>query len=107
MGAAKKVTPETVAHSDILTTAHGIIYGDREQTYGHPAANLEMIAEYWSTHLARRTGMRFDLTPADVCGMMILMKQARLANSPDHLDSLVDIAGYAALQERCMNSEGL
>ena len=58
----------------ILKEANTIIYGDREKTYGHPSKNLETIATMWT---------------------------ARLANNPDHRDSLVDICGYAALIERC------
>jgi len=33
--------------------------------------------------------------------MMVLLKGARLANDPNHHDSVVDICGYAALIERC------
>lgn len=86
---------------NILTEASEIIYGDREQTYGDPSKNLQAIAKYWSVHLNRKYGLETPLTVDDVCGMMILLKQARLANQPEHRDSLVDIAGYAALQERC------
>ena len=36
-------------------------------------------------------------TAHDVAAMMILLKVARLATSPDKWDNWVDIAGYAAL----------
>lgn len=83
----------------LLQQAHEVIHGDREQTYGDAGKNLRVIAEYWSIHLTATTGEKITLTPADVCGMMILLKQARLANSPNHRDSLLDIAGYAGLQD--------
>lgn len=87
----------------ILQEAHEIIFGDREQTYGSPDKNLQVIADFWTVHLRARglVSQNEDLTINDVCGMMILLKQARLANNPTHRDSLVDIAGYAALQNVC------
>ena len=81
----------------VLSEANRIIYGDREQTYGSPSKNLLRIAEMWNAYLGEESG----LTAQDVCVMMILLKSARLANTPGHRDSIVDICGYAALMERC------
>ncbi len=78
----------------ILEEAHEIIYGEREETYGDPGKNLRSIASFWSTYLSK------EVTYQDVCNMMVLMKVARLMNTPSHRDSLVDIAGYTALQDR-------
>jgi hypothetical protein len=88
----------------VLEEAEAIIYGDRENTYGHPSKNLETIAQFWTSYVNAATndalgGMEF--TPEDVALMMILVKTARLANTPNHRDSIVDICGYAALIERC------
>lgn len=96
----------TTSPESILNTANKIIYGDREKTYGHPAKNLRTIASYWQTHLEAK-GIQFitELTTDDVCVMMILLKQARLANDPTHKDSQVDTCGYAALMERCQDYE--
>ena len=88
-----------VAPKTLLQQAHEIIHGDREQTYGDPGKNLRTIASYWSIHLTHTTGEKITLTPEDVCGMMILLKQARLGSNPLHRDSLMDIAGYAGLQD--------
>jgi len=77
--------------------ARDVIYGDCEQTYGHPSKNLQLIAEFWTSYL----GLDVPLTCDDVCNMMILVKTARLKNMPDHRDSLVDIIGYTLLKERC------
>lgn len=77
--------------------ARKVIYGDREQTYGHPSKNLQLIAEFWTSYL----GIETPLTCDDVCNMMILMKTARLKNMPEHRDSLVDTIGYTLLKERC------
>ena len=69
---------------------------DRDEAYGDVKTNFKQIADFWSLHLRNRHGAALELTPGDVASMMILMKLARLAHSPDHKDSMVDIAGYAA-----------
>lgn len=93
----------------ILDTAKEVIYGDREQTYGSPSKNLEVIANFWENYLHAKGLWNTDsagLTPEDVCHMMVLLKVARLTNTPGHRDSLVDICGYAALVERVQNANG-
>ncbi len=91
--------------SNILTEAHDIIHGDREQTYGNPAVNLENIAELWRTFLAGKHNVQLSLMIEDVVMMMILVKMARLMNSPRHRDSLIDIAGYAGLLDKIDSHE--
>ena len=46
-----------------------------------------------------------EINAKDVAAMMMLVKVARFANDPSHRDNLVDICGYAALIERCDESE--
>jgi hypothetical protein len=91
----------------ILKEANTIIYGDREKTYGHPSKNLKTIAKMWNAYLVA-CGVAIEgegeLTAKDVASLMILLKTARLANDPTHRDSMVDIAGYSALIERCDES---
>lgn len=94
------------APQSLLQEAHQVIYGDREQTYGDPGKNMRTIANYWNIHLNAAKSINAGLTEVDVAGMMILLKQARLANNPTHRDSLVDIAGYAGLQDRIQSSKG-
>lgn len=72
-----------------------IVRGNREQVYGSPDQNFRTISELWSSWLTVRTGEKIELDGADVCYLMQLMKLARLANSPRHRDSVVDIIGYA------------
>ena len=87
----------------VLQEAHEIIYGDREQTYGAPAKNLNVIANFWENYLYARGHWNADssgLRAEDVCYMMSLLKLARLANDPKHHDSQVDACGYLALAER-------
>jgi Domain of unknown function (DUF6378) len=84
---------------NVLEEAQKIIYGDREKTYGKPSRNLDCIAKMWNAYLESIGGR--ELENKDVAVMMVLLKAARLANDPEHRDSLVDICGYAALVERC------
>ncbi len=81
--------------ADILDKAKTIVTGQREQTYGGPEKSFQTIADLWNAYLSRDSFI-VQLTPADVAAMMVLMKVARLSASPDHEDSWVDIAGYAA-----------
>lgn len=64
---------------------------NRRETYGEPAAGMEAIARRWSITLGR------PVTAAEVALCLIDLKLARLAHDPSHLDSLVDVAGYAAV----------
>lgn len=76
--------------SECLDKAKEIVNGARQENYGSPEKNFANIALYWSVYLSR------DIKPTDVALMMVLMKLARLENKPDHEDSWIDIAGYAA-----------
>lgn len=92
----KEATP---VPKSALQLAHEIVHGDREKTYGSPDKNLNTIAQYWSIHLSASLGEKVTLTALDVCSMMILLKQARLANNPTHRDSMIDTAGYVELAD--------
>ena len=81
--------------ADLLKSALDAV-SDRGETYGDVKTNFKQIADFWSLHLRNRHGAALELTPGDVASMMILLKVARLAHTPDHMDSWVDIAGYSA-----------
>jgi hypothetical protein len=66
-----------------------------EYEYGSPAVNFDRTAQIWNTILESK--LRHKVTAADVGMMLIGFKLARLINSPDHRDTHIDIAGYAAL----------
>ena len=76
--------------STILERADALIHGDRQQEYGDAEDNFIRIAALWSAY----TGYGFS--PYDVPMMLCLLKIARCVEGP-HTDSLVDLAGYAAL----------
>jgi hypothetical protein len=67
------------------------VIANRRQTYGDPAASMTAVAQRWSITLGQ------PITPTQVALCLIDLKLARLAHQPDHLDSMVDIAGYAAV----------
>lgn len=79
----------------VLTTAQSIVDGARQQAYGHPDDNHSCTADMVHAFLERKYGTDGKLDALDVCVINILQKISRLANTPDHLDSLVDICGYA------------
>ena len=62
----------------------------REQVYGPAEASFVAIAARWSLVLG------IPVTPAMVALCLIDLKLARLTRDSAHLDSIVDVAGYAA-----------
>ena len=73
----------------ILDKAKEYVCGQREQDYGSPEDNFNVIADLWSVY------KDVNITAQDVAVMMSLLKIARI-KSGGTLDSFVDIAGYAA-----------
>jgi len=68
---------------------------DREGYYGSPESNFATTAELWNALLGDK--LRVKISAADVALMMCAVKLARLKRTPDHADSAIDLAGYAAL----------
>lgn len=77
-----------------------IVSGARRSAYGTPEKNFERIAIMWRAYfkmlgVEMSTGvMPFEITAEDISPMMRLMKEARMGESPDHLDSFIDLIGY-------------
>ena len=63
----------------------------RESVYGAAQPSFEHIAGRWSLVLGTA------VTPAQVALCLIDLKMARLVRDSSHLDSIIDVAGYAAL----------
>lgn len=80
-----------LAREAVLETARKAIVGDRQQAYGPPTAGFERAAAMWSAIL----GHPVSAEQFALC--MAALKIARLAETPTHEDSWVDLAGYAAL----------
>lgn len=88
---SKKVAPAP----SFLAQADALIKGDRQQDYGDKLTNFTQIAMLWQGTLAMKLPPGVTITPEDVALCMIQVKIARLAKSPDHVDSIKDVAGYA------------
>ena len=73
----------------LLEHAAGVVTR-RRRIYGEPVDLFDQIAQRWSLTLGTR------VTPAQVALCLIDLKLARLTSGPKHLDSIVDVAGYAA-----------
>ena len=76
--------PELLEHAASLVTR-------RRREYGEPVELFEAVAARWSLTLGDQG------QPGQVVLCLIDLKLARLARDPKHLDSIVDIAGYAAV----------
>ena len=88
-----------MTREEILTKAKECVCGQREQDYGTPESNFQLIADLWNDYLY--SGLKFEQIPkmingTDVAMMMALLKIARIKNGGGTGDSFVDLAGYAA-----------
>jgi Domain of unknown function (DUF6378) len=61
----------------------------RPRTYGQPTQLFEHVARRWSLVLG------VNITPAQAMLCLVDLKFARLTHDPGHLDSIIDIGGYA------------
>jgi hypothetical protein len=76
--------------AELLEHAAGLVTRRRRE-YGDPVELFDHIARRWSLTLGTK------VSPAQVALCLIDLKLARLARDPKHLDSVVDVAGYAAV----------
>ena len=71
----------------------------RGQHYGNVLENHNRIAKIWSLILG------IDVTEEQVALMMVGLKVARLIETPNHQDSILDIAGYVAVMSECIEEK--
>ena len=86
---------------EILKTAEDFVKKTRDQEYGDPRVNFNLVARFWTLYIFeqhRKTDFKepYFLTTQDVAAMMILLKVARIATGSAKADNWIDIAGYAA-----------
>ncbi len=77
--------------SDTFLATTARVLAERRAAYGPADIAMEAIAARWSVTLGR------PVSPAQVVLCLMDLKLARLAHNPAHEDSLIDVAGYAAL----------
>lgn len=83
----------------ILQQADEIINGDRANDYGSVTENFSRIAVRWSQHFG------VEVTAQQVGLCLIELKLARLVNSPEHRDSIMDVAGYVGCLDKLSKGE--
>jgi len=83
----------------ILDEAKRLTHSDRQNTYGDPLTNHQRIADLWSVYLET------EITPSQVALCLCLVKIARLMQTPDHIDSFIDLAAYGAIGGEISASE--
>ena len=83
--------PEFPMTAEQLLEQAASVVRERRRTYGQPRDLFERVAARWSQVL----GVRVSARQVAVC--LIDVKVARLTHDPRHLDSITDIAGYAAI----------
>ena len=76
--------PELLEHAASLVAR-------RRREYGEPADVFEAVAKRWSLVFG------IKVTAAQVVIALLDLKLTRLSRDPKHLDSIVDVAGYAAV----------
>lgn len=76
----------------VLREAEKCVCGHREQDYGTPEDSFQKIGNFWTAYL----NYAAKIDAEDVASMMALLKIARISENPQHMDSWVDLAGYAA-----------
>ena len=84
----------------MLYRAEELINGERQNEYGDKLPNFSQIAALWTAHLMFKLAPDQTISAEDVALMMINVKQARLSKSPNHADSIIDIAGYAGCYDK-------
>ena len=82
----------------ILEEAQRLVGGDRQTSYGHPLDNMTRVAQMWTAILG------VDVTPQQVGLCMMALKISRQCNAGKR-DNLVDIAGYAAVVQMCLDEK--
>src|ERR1700678_1741999 len=93
------IDPSAARKRACLEAAIAACCGDRAFNYGAPENNFRRIGDLWNAWWNVRVPSTDDTAPfgpVDIAVMNILLKVARLANTPSHNDSWIDIAGYAA-----------
>jgi hypothetical protein len=75
---------------ELLEHAAGLV-NRRRRDYGEPVDVFEAVAKRWSLVFGTK------VTAPQVVIALLDLKLTRLSRDPKHLDSIIDVAGYAAV----------
>lgn len=82
-----------MTRAEVLEMAKTCVLGNREEDYGTPEQNFQIIAEFWNSYLGLDGNY---ISGKDVAAMLALLKIARIRSGKSKSDNWVDLAGYAA-----------
>lgn len=89
-----------------LNEAKRIVCTDRNEQYGEPENNFDVIADYWAVYLNGKYKMGVPLDSGDVAHMMTLFKMGRITTAKAYKeDNYIDMAGYAACAMECATNK--
>lgn len=86
--------------TNILHIADGLVDGPRQEHYGHPFDDFTRVTE-----AAKALGIDPTSSPRHHALYMILVKLQRLVQTPAHMDSVIDVAGYARTYQKVLEAE--
>lgn len=98
-----KIPDDELTPKQIALKAITLVYGARNQSYGHPSDDYERTAELWSSWLGNDI-LKRPISASEAAILMILLKlsRERHASKPDNR---VDAHGYVLVLDRILNRE--
>ncbi len=94
----KGAPPSQPTPKDLAEEAINLVYGDRNEDYGHPHDDYSRTAELWSALLG------VSITAHEAALMMVLLKLSREMNKHKD-DNMVDAHGYLLVAGRILARE--
>jgi len=87
-----------------INADHIGILTEKAEIYGEPEIAMENIGKIWVAILSQHWRLRgLGDIPGEIVALMLAgMKQARLARTPEHEDSMVDAHGYLDIVKLCL-----
>lgn len=90
--------------STVALEAHQMVYGERQDDYGHPREDFTRAAIIWTALLQGKLAEGQYIDADDIARCMIGVKLARDVHSPKR-DNRVDMAGYAITLDRLVTGQ--
>lgn len=103
---AKRIVCGITQRERCLDEAKRIVCTDRNEQYGEPENNFNVISKYWAAYLNSKYKVGVPLDSGDVAHMMVLFKMGRITTAKAYKeDNYIDLAGYAACAMECATNK--